>query len=105
MQQVMYLFLKLIYQAIQIIIFSIILFSNNFIVNVLVDFYCERLSDTASVPELLQGIVSLTNFNKFHDENALKVAKSYVFLYLFINVYSFLTDDIFLNLLYNFCFV
>jgi hypothetical protein len=46
---------------------------------VLVDFYCERLSDTASVPELLQGIDSLTRFNAFNNENSIKVSKSYVF--------------------------
>ncbi len=51
------------------------------VVKVLADFYCERLSDTASVPELLQGILSLAYFTTFHNENALKVAKSYVFMF------------------------
>ncbi|RIA93901.1 Dos2-interacting transcription regulator of RNA-Pol-II-domain-containing protein [Glomus cerebriforme] len=57
-----------------------------FTINVLVDFYCERLSDTASVPELLQGIASLIQFNTFNDENALKVAKS---IFASVNVQSF----------------
>ncbi|CAB4400794.1 unnamed protein product [Rhizophagus irregularis] len=59
---------------------------NNAAINVLVDFYCERLSDTASVPELLQGIESLTRFNAFHDENSVKVAKS---IFTSVNVQSF----------------
>lgn len=58
----------------------------------LVDFYCERLSDTASVPELLQGIESLTRFNAFHDENSVKVAKSYV---LYVNVLSIIYKNMY----------
>ncbi|CAI2171239.1 19808_t:CDS:10 [Funneliformis geosporum] len=59
---------------------------NNATIRVLVDFYCERLSDTASVPELLQGILSLTYFTTFHNENALRVAKS---IFASVNVQSF----------------
>ncbi|CAG8627666.1 4011_t:CDS:10 [Funneliformis caledonium] len=59
---------------------------NNATIRVLVDFYCERLSDTASVPELLQGISSLTCFTTFHHENASRVANS---IFASVNVQSF----------------
>ncbi|RHZ75216.1 hypothetical protein Glove_216g121 [Diversispora epigaea] len=45
-------------------------------VNVLVDFYCERLSDTTCVPELILGLVSISQFNSFREECAIKVSKS-----------------------------
>ncbi|CAG8443712.1 9188_t:CDS:10 [Diversispora eburnea] len=45
-------------------------------VNVLVDFYCERLSDTTCVPELIRGLVSISQFNSFQEECAIKVSKS-----------------------------
>ncbi|KAL1925687.1 uncharacterized protein VTP21DRAFT_570 [Calcarisporiella thermophila] len=43
---------------------------------VLVDFFCERLSDTVCVPELLKGILTLQKFPSFTDEDALKVTKA-----------------------------
>ncbi|CAG8605299.1 8685_t:CDS:10, partial [Gigaspora rosea] len=49
---------------------------NNSAANVLVDFYCERLSDTTSVPDLIYGLRPLSQFGTFRDEHAIKVTKA-----------------------------
>ncbi|CAJ0841468.1 15411_t:CDS:10 [Entrophospora sp. SA101] len=48
---------------------------NQTVVNVLVEFYCERLSDTESVPELVKGLYALSQFETFGDENSIRVIK------------------------------
>ncbi|CAH1762414.1 11976_t:CDS:10 [Entrophospora sp. SA101] len=45
---------------------------NQTVVNVLVEFYCERLSDTESVPELVKGLYALSQFETFGDENSIR---------------------------------
>ncbi|CAG8610375.1 3379_t:CDS:10 [Ambispora leptoticha] len=45
-------------------------------VNELVDFYCDRLADPPSVPQLLRGLVSLQQFQTFSNENAIKISKA-----------------------------
>ncbi|KAG1093339.1 hypothetical protein G6F42_018986 [Rhizopus arrhizus] len=47
-------------------------------VSVLVDFYCERLSDKTCVHNLLDGLVALTTFSKFTGKNAVFVSKRIV---------------------------
>ncbi|CAG8494992.1 1280_t:CDS:10, partial [Ambispora gerdemannii] len=44
--------------------------------NELVDFYCDRLADAPSVPQLLKGLVSLQQFQTFSSENAIKISKA-----------------------------
>ncbi|CAG8738736.1 10758_t:CDS:10, partial [Dentiscutata erythropus] len=58
---------------------------NNSAANVLVDFYCERLSDTTSVPDLIYGLRYLPQFGTFRDEHAIKVSKA---IFANINVQS-----------------
>ncbi|RUS23468.1 Dos2-interacting transcription regulator of RNA-Pol-II-domain-containing protein [Endogone sp. FLAS-F59071] len=45
-------------------------------VNVLTDFFCERLADKSSAPKLLEGLLALSKFDAFSDENATKTAKA-----------------------------
>ncbi|KAL9559611.1 hypothetical protein PS6_000706 [Mucor atramentarius] len=51
---------------------------NESAVSVLVDFYCERLSDKTCVHNLLDGLVALTTFSKFTGKNAVFVSKRIV---------------------------
>ncbi|OAD79724.1 hypothetical protein PHYBLDRAFT_179221 [Phycomyces blakesleeanus NRRL 1555(-)] len=44
-------------------------------VSVLVDFYCERLSENTNVSNLMDGLVALTEFDKFSAANAVVVTK------------------------------
>ncbi|KAI9471923.1 MAG: Dos2-interacting transcription regulator of RNA-Pol-II-domain-containing protein [Benjaminiella poitrasii] len=44
-------------------------------VSVLVDFYCERLTDKTCVQNLLEGLTALTTYSSFTDKNALFVSK------------------------------
>ncbi|CAO3642299.1 unnamed protein product [Mucor fragilis] len=48
---------------------------NESAVSVLVDFYCERLSDKTCVHNLLDGLVALTTFSNFTGKNAVFVSK------------------------------
>ncbi|KAI7907118.1 Dos2-interacting transcription regulator of RNA-Pol-II-domain-containing protein [Cokeromyces recurvatus] len=48
---------------------------NESAVSVLVDFYCERLTDKTCVQNLLQGLVALTTYSNFTDKNAVFVSK------------------------------
>ncbi|KAI8637654.1 Dos2-interacting transcription regulator of RNA-Pol-II-domain-containing protein [Parasitella parasitica] len=48
---------------------------NESAVSVLVDFYCERLSDKTCVHNLLDGLVALITFPEFTPENAVFVSK------------------------------
>lgn len=45
------------------------------LVSVLVDFYCERLTDKTCVPNLLEGLEALTTFSNFSGKNAVFVSK------------------------------
>ncbi|KAG0191395.1 hypothetical protein DFQ28_000281 [Apophysomyces sp. BC1034] len=45
------------------------------LVSVLVDFYCERLTEKTSVPNLLNGLIALAEFENFNGRNAVTVAK------------------------------
>lgn len=45
------------------------------IVSVLVDFYCDRLSDKTCVQNLLNGLVALTAYDHFTSTNAVSVIK------------------------------
>lgn len=45
-------------------------------VNVLTDFFCERLADKSSTPKLIEGLLALSKFDAFSDENATKTAKA-----------------------------
>lgn len=45
------------------------------LVSVLVNFYCDRLSETTCVPTILEGLVALTGFPHFSGANAVLVAK------------------------------
>ncbi|KAG9304984.1 hypothetical protein G9A89_007387 [Geosiphon pyriformis] len=49
---------------------------NSAAVNVLVDFYCDRLDDTPSVPQLLKGLIVLHQFETFSGENAIKLSNA-----------------------------
>ncbi|KAG2184461.1 hypothetical protein INT43_000370 [Umbelopsis isabellina] len=44
-------------------------------VDVLVHFYCDRLSDETCVPKLLEGINALVSFDNFTDKSAMTVSK------------------------------
>ncbi|KAI9028306.1 Dos2-interacting transcription regulator of RNA-Pol-II-domain-containing protein [Phycomyces nitens] len=44
-------------------------------VSVLVDFYCERLTENTNVSNLMDGLVALTEFDKFSAANAVVVTK------------------------------
>ncbi|CAO3697107.1 unnamed protein product [Umbelopsis ramanniana] len=44
-------------------------------VDVLVHFYCDRLSDETCVPKLLEGIDALVTFDNFTDKSAMTVSK------------------------------
>ncbi|ORX52808.1 ARM repeat-containing protein [Hesseltinella vesiculosa] len=48
---------------------------NETAVSVLTNFYCDRLTDSASVGPLLDGLVALTSFADFNSANAVQVAK------------------------------
>ncbi|KAI8388489.1 RNAPII transcription regulator C-terminal-domain-containing protein [Radiomyces spectabilis] len=48
---------------------------NGSAVSVLVDFYCNRLTEKTCVPYLLDGLLALTDFDNFSDVNAVTVAK------------------------------
>jgi hypothetical protein len=45
------------------------------LVSVLVNFYCDRLSETTCVPTILEGLVALTGFPHISGANAVLVAK------------------------------
>ncbi|KAF9438990.1 hypothetical protein BGZ76_001885 [Entomortierella beljakovae] len=45
-------------------------------VNVLVEFYCDRLTDQACVPELLKGLLALSKFDKFSGADCVKAVKA-----------------------------
>lgn len=45
------------------------------LVSVLVDFYCDRLTDKTCVQNLLDGLVALTTYKNFTGKNALFVFK------------------------------
>ncbi|KAI9315826.1 RNAPII transcription regulator C-terminal-domain-containing protein [Dichotomocladium elegans] len=47
---------------------------NDTAVSVLVDFYCERLTDKTCIPNLLDGLVALTEANHFRGTNAVTTA-------------------------------
>ncbi|CAG8494406.1 1527_t:CDS:10 [Paraglomus occultum] len=47
---------------------------NRAAMNVLVNFYCERLADTISVPELLRGLAFLQQLEAFSNDNAINVS-------------------------------
>ncbi|KAG0005423.1 hypothetical protein BGZ79_004840 [Entomortierella chlamydospora] len=55
-------------------------------VNVLVEFYCDRLTDQACVPELLKGLVALSKFDKFTGVDCVKVVKAILAL---VNVQTY----------------
>lgn len=44
----------------------------------LVEFYCDRLTDQACVPELLKGLLALSKFDKFTGVDCIKAVKAYV---------------------------
>ena len=46
------------------------------IVTVLVEFYCDRLTDQACVPELLKGLLALSNYDKFTGVDCVKAVKA-----------------------------
>ena len=50
------------------------LIMNGYIVSVLVDFYCDRLTDRTCVPNLLEGLVALTSLDNFTGPNAVTTA-------------------------------
>ncbi|KAG0281713.1 hypothetical protein BGZ95_000053 [Linnemannia exigua] len=45
-------------------------------VTVLVEFYCDRLTDQACVPELLKGLLALSKFDKFTGVDCIKSVKA-----------------------------
>ncbi|KAG0233463.1 hypothetical protein BGW42_007420 [Actinomortierella wolfii] len=55
-------------------------------VSVLVDFYCDRLTDQACVPELLKGILALSKYDKFTGDDCIKACKAILAL---VNVQTY----------------
>ncbi|KAF9315046.1 hypothetical protein BG003_003547 [Podila horticola] len=55
-------------------------------VNVLVEFYCDRLTDQACVPELLKGLLALSKFDKFTGVDCVKATKAILSL---VNVQTY----------------
>ncbi|KAF9359838.1 hypothetical protein BGX26_011306 [Mortierella sp. AD094] len=55
-------------------------------VTVLVEFYCDRLTDQACVPELLKGLLALSKFDKFTGVDCVKVVKAILAL---VNVQTY----------------
>ncbi|KAF8933133.1 Dos2-interacting transcription regulator of RNA-Pol-II-domain-containing protein [Dissophora ornata] len=55
-------------------------------VNVLVEFYCDRLTDQACVPELLKGLLALSKFDKFTGTDCAKAVKAVL---AFVNVQTY----------------
>ncbi|KAG0210627.1 hypothetical protein BGX28_009152 [Mortierella sp. GBA30] len=55
-------------------------------VTVLVEFYCDRLTDQACVPELLKGLLALTKFDKFTGVDCIKAVKAILAL---VNVQTY----------------
>ncbi|KAG0328198.1 hypothetical protein BGZ99_005864 [Dissophora globulifera] len=55
-------------------------------VNVLVEFYCDRLTDQACVPELLRGLLALSKFDKFTGVDCVKAVKAILAL---VNVQTY----------------
>ncbi|KAF9182984.1 hypothetical protein BGZ51_004321 [Haplosporangium sp. Z 767] len=55
-------------------------------VSVLVEFYCDRLTDQACVPELLKGLLALSKFDKFTGVDCIKVVKAILAL---VNVQTY----------------
>ncbi|KAF8982331.1 hypothetical protein BGZ46_001445 [Entomortierella lignicola] len=55
-------------------------------VTVLVEFYCDRLTDQACVPELLKGLLALTKFDKFTGVDCVKAVKAILAL---VNVQTY----------------
>ncbi|KAI1316679.1 hypothetical protein EDD11_009635 [Mortierella claussenii] len=55
-------------------------------VNVLVEFYCDRLTDQACVPELLKGLLALSKFDKFTGVDCVKAVKAILAL---VNVQTY----------------
>ncbi|KAG0085141.1 hypothetical protein BGZ93_000833, partial [Podila epicladia] len=54
--------------------------------NVLVEFYCDRLTDQACVPELLKGLLALSKFDKFTGVDCVKATKAILSL---VNVQTY----------------
>lgn len=50
---------------------------SSIVVTVLVEFYCDRLTDQACVPELLKGLLALSKFDKFTGADCVKAVKAY----------------------------
>lgn len=44
------------------------------LVSVLVDFYCDRLTDRSCVPNLMEGLIALSEAENFSGTNAVTVA-------------------------------
>ncbi|KAF9953728.1 hypothetical protein BGZ65_004497, partial [Modicella reniformis] len=55
-------------------------------VAVLVEFYCDRLTDQACVPELLKGLLALSKFDKFTGGDCVKAVKAVLAL---VNVQTY----------------
>ncbi|KAH7056582.1 Dos2-interacting transcription regulator of RNA-Pol-II-domain-containing protein [Linnemannia elongata] len=55
-------------------------------VTVLVEFYCDRLTDQACVPELLKGLLALSKFDKFTSVDCIKSVKAILAL---VNVQTY----------------
>ncbi|KAF9362709.1 hypothetical protein BGX34_005646 [Mortierella sp. NVP85] len=55
-------------------------------VTVLVEFYCDRLTDQACVPELLKGLLALSKFDKFTGADCVKAVKAILAL---VNVQTY----------------
>ncbi|KAG0260460.1 hypothetical protein DFQ27_003517 [Actinomortierella ambigua] len=55
-------------------------------VGVLVDFYCDRLTDQACVPELLKGLLALSKYDKFTGDDCIKACKAVLAL---VNVQTY----------------
>ncbi|KAF9913342.1 hypothetical protein EC991_000104 [Linnemannia zychae] len=55
-------------------------------VTVLVEFYCDRLTDQACVPELLKGLLALSKFDKFTAVDCIKSVKAILAL---VNVQTY----------------
>ncbi|KAF9116754.1 hypothetical protein BGX27_011068 [Mortierella sp. AM989] len=55
-------------------------------VTVLVEFYCDRLTDQACVPELLKGLLALSKFDKFTGVDCVKAVKAILAL---VNVQTY----------------
>ncbi|KAF9936405.1 hypothetical protein BGZ67_002401 [Mortierella alpina] len=59
---------------------------NSSAVTVLVEFFCDRLTDQACVPELLKGLLALSKFDKFTGVDCVKAVKAILAL---VNVQTY----------------